>query len=63
MISYQHIYKHYKNGEHYIPLESCKIQENDVWVKAIIYKDMNGNKYVRSEKEFLTKFQMKEKNA
>jgi len=63
MISFEHIYKHYKNGEYYILLESCKIQENDVWVKAIIYKDMNGNKYVRSEKEFLTKFQMKEKNA
>jgi hypothetical protein len=59
MIQYNQIYKHYKNGEFYIPVEPCKIQMNDIWVEAVIYKDQSGNKYVRPIEEFVVKFQRK----
>ncbi len=60
------MFRHYKNKETYVVIDKCKIQENDVWVSAIIYcnvfvKDLDEygeqTKYVRSEKEFRTKFQ------
>jgi len=52
-------YVHYKNGLTYIPLNSCKIQENDLWIEAIIYKTTTEELFVRSEKEFRDKFTKK----
>lgn len=59
------MFQHYKNKETYVIMGACKIQEDDVWVDAVIYsnafkvdKDQFGDqvKYVRSEKEFRSKF-------
>ena len=59
------MFRHYKNKEAYVVVGKCKIQENGIWVDAIIYsqsfkedKDQLGDqaKYVRSEEEFRTKF-------
>ena len=61
------LFQHYKNKKTYVIIEKCKIQENGVWVSAIIYcnmfdKDLDDNgeqvKYVRSEKEFRSKFKI-----
>jgi len=52
-------YIHYKNGLTYIPINSCKIQENDLWIEAIIYKTTTEELFVRSEKEFRDKFTKK----
>ena len=52
-------YVHYKNGLTYIPINSCKIQENDIWVEAIIYKTTSEELFVRSKKEFCEKFTKK----
>jgi hypothetical protein len=49
-------YTHYKNGLTYIPINICKIQENDLWIEAIIYKTDTNELFVRSKKEFLEKF-------
>lgn len=49
-------YAHYKNQQTYIPVNFCKIQENDVWIKAIIYKATTNELFVRSEEEFKMKF-------
>jgi len=39
------VYFHYKNKKKsYIVLDFGKIQENDKWVKAIIYKEYNKDK-------------------
>lgn len=57
MLKINQTYKHYKNQESYIIKDFCKIQENDVWVNAIIYTPKNEDKlFVRSEKEFIEKF-------
>lgn len=57
MIKLHKQYKHYKNQEIYIPINFCKIQENDVWVKAVIYKPNNCDElFVRTYKEFEEKF-------
>jgi hypothetical protein len=52
-------YIHYKNKLSYIPIEYCKIQENDVWVDAVIYKTQTQELFVRSVKEFKSKFAKK----
>lgn len=52
-------YIHYKNKKSYIPVDTCKIQENDSWIEAIIYKADDNNLYVRSKKEFIEKFSIK----
>ncbi len=49
-------YIHYKNGLAYIPIENCKIQEDDIWVEAILYKTQSQELFVRSKKEFIEKF-------
>lgn len=51
-----HPYVHYKNALTYIPVDFCKIQENDVWVQAVIYKTTTQELFVRSLKEFQEKF-------
>ena len=52
-------YKHYKNNKQYYISNYCMIQENDVWVDAIIYREVGGNmSYVRSEKEWEEKFKI-----
>lgn len=57
MIEIEEVYTHYKNQETYIVQAFCKIQENDVWVKAVIYKPNNFDElFVRSLKEFEEKF-------
>lgn len=54
------IYTHYKNGKDYYIIDYCSIQENDVWVTAILYKEVGGNIFfVRSEKEWDEKFKLK----
>lgn len=57
MIKLDTTYYHYKNHKKYIPLDFCKIQENDVWVKAVIYKPEDCDElFVRNYKEFEEKF-------
>ena len=60
MIQLNKTYIHYKNKKSYIPLNICKIQENDIWVKAIIYKPIDCEElFVRSYDEFEKKFKIK----
>ncbi|MFW2607281.1 hypothetical protein ACN5OY_04125 [Aliarcobacter butzleri] len=57
MIELNTTYIHYKNKKTYIPLNFCKIQENDVWVKAVIYKPQDNEElFVRTYQEFQEKF-------
>jgi len=58
-ICFNEPYVHYKNGLTYIPIDSCKIQENDVWVKAVLYKTDTQELFVRTENEFKEKFTKK----
>ena len=54
------IYTDYKNNKDYYIVDYCSIQENDEWVTAILYKEVDGNiLFVRSEKEFEEKFKLK----
>ena len=54
------IYTHYKNDKDYFIVDYCAIQENDIWITAILYKEVDGNVlFVRSEKEFDEKFRLK----
>ena len=60
MIELNKTYIHYKNKKSYITLNFCKIQENDVWVKAVIYKPEDCDElFVRSYEEFKEKFLLK----
>ena len=61
-ICFNEKYIHYKNGLTYIPIDRCKIQENDIWVEAIIYKTASQELFVRSEDEFKEKFIKKSTN-
>ncbi|MFA9373453.1 MAG: DUF1653 domain-containing protein [Poseidonibacter sp.] len=57
MLKINQTYTHYKNKQNYIILNFCKIQENDTWVKAVIYKpDDCEELFVRSYTEFEDKF-------
>ncbi|MBP7742379.1 MAG: DUF1653 domain-containing protein [Aliarcobacter sp.] len=57
MIELNTTYTHYKNKEFYTTINFCKIQENDLWVKAIIYKPNDCEElFVRSYQEFQEKF-------
>ena len=57
MIELNKTYTHYKNKESYTTLYFCKIQENDIWVNAIVYKPNNCEElFVRAYKEFEEKF-------
>ena len=55
------IYKHYKKKEEdYHIIDYCSIQENDVWVTGLIYKQVDGNVlFVRSEEDFERSFKLK----
>ena len=54
------IFYHYKNFNPYEYIGPCKIQENDEWVEAVIYKEykslVDSGLFVRTKKEFLEKF-------
>ena len=53
-------YTHYKNKQSYQIIDFCKIQENDIWIEAVIYKPIECNElFVRSKKEFDEKFLLK----
>ena len=53
-------YIHYKNNKSYITISFCKIQENDTWVNAIIYKPNDSEElFVRTCQEFENKFTQK----
>ena len=57
MIELNTTYYHYKNKKNYITLNFCKIQENNIWVEAIIYKPEDCDElFVRSYQEFKEKF-------
>ena len=57
MIELNTTYIHYKNKESYTTISFCKIQENDHWVEAVIYKPNDCEElFVRSYKEFQEKF-------
>jgi hypothetical protein len=59
MIKIDKTYKHYKNKDSYIVKGFCKIQENDIWVKAVIYKPIDCEElFVRPLKEFEEKFSL-----
>ena len=51
-------FRHYKNGNLYQLVDTCKIQEDGEWVLAIIYKGVGSNMlFVRSLNEFSCKFE------
>ena len=51
------IYIHYNNNKLYKVISEVKIQVNDIWVPAILYKEKGKKeKYVRELQEFLLKF-------
>lgn len=55
------MYKHYKNNKSYIIEDECEIQEGDVWVEAVIYREYGYvQKYCRSKTEFFEKFKLEE---
>lgn len=60
------IYVHYKNNLQYQVIDHCKLQVNSEWVDAYVYVQFPqipgtyNQKYVRSVKEFLTKFTLVE---
>ena len=61
MLKLNQLYIHYKNKEKYLTINFCKIQENNNWVEAIIYKPFNhadncDELFVRTTKEFQEKF-------
>jgi hypothetical protein len=57
MIELNTTYTHYKNKESYTIINFCKIQENNLWVDAVIYKPNDCEElFVRSCKEFEDKF-------
>ena len=57
MIELNTTYTHYKNKKSYTPINFCKIQENDIWTKAIIYKPNDQEElFVRTCEEFEEKF-------
>ena len=57
-INLSKIYTHYKNKKLYIPTQFCMIQEDGVWIDAISYRCMEdpSKVFVRSQKEFIEKF-------
>jgi hypothetical protein len=51
-------FRHYKNGNLYQPVDTCKIQENGIWILGIIYKQVGEDMlFVRSLAEFNCKFE------
>ncbi|PKI80923.1 DUF1653 domain-containing protein [Malaciobacter halophilus] len=52
-------YIHYKNLKTYIPIDFCKIQKDDIWVDAVLYKADDNSLYVREKEEFIAKFSIK----
>ena len=51
-------FRHYKNGNFYQLVDTCKIQENGIWIIGIIYREVGGNMlFVRSLSEFSCKFE------
>ncbi len=57
MIELNKTYIHYKNKKSYTPLNFCKVQENDIWIEAIIYKPNDcAELFIRTCKEFELKF-------
>ena len=56
MIELNSLYKHYKNGNNYETVSFCKMQTNNIWMDAILYKASDGNLYVRTITDFIDKF-------
>jgi len=57
------IYYHYRNKKPYVVIDFGKIQVNDEWSEAVIYKEYKKEeKYIRTLSEFSEKFIEKEKN-
>ena len=58
------IFYHYKNLNPYEYIGPCRIQENNEWVEAVIYKEyksrVDSGLFVRTKKEFLENFKRKE---
>jgi len=60
MLQINNTYIHYKNKKTYTLINFCKIQENDIWIDAVIYKPNDCEElFVRSKKEFQEKFTLK----
>jgi hypothetical protein len=60
MIELNKTYIHYKNNKPYTTIDFCKIQENDIWTKAVIYKPNDCEElFVRTYEEFESKFKQK----
>lgn len=60
MIQQNKTYIHYKNKQSYIVVDFCKIQENDIWTKAVLYKPADCEElFVRTLQEFEEKFSLK----
>ena len=56
MIKLNETYRHYKNNKEYVTVNFCKMQSNDEWSDAVVYKGSDDNLYVRDLKDFADKF-------
>ncbi len=56
LIELKTLYKHYKNGKDYETIDFCKMQTNNEWLEAVLYRGSDGNLYVRELKDFADKF-------
>ena len=51
-------FRHYRNKKLYQLVDTCKIQENGIWIIGVIYCEVGGNMlFVRSLAEFNCKFE------
>lgn len=46
----------YKDKIYIVINTNAKIQENDIWVDAIIYTNESGISFIRTKEEFFRKF-------
>jgi hypothetical protein len=50
-------YKHEKTGNYYTSInEDAKMKVGDNWVKCVVYKNDNGEVFVREAEDFFSKF-------
>lgn len=59
MIKLNTEYIHYRNKKSYITLNYCKMQTNNIWLDSIIYKNEEGEIFVRELSDFENKFKEK----
>lgn len=49
-------HKHHRAGVEYEVVKNCKLKIGTEWVSAILYRDREGELFVRPESNFLARF-------